>query len=189
MFILEVIGDFDPSGYLDLFFFIGIALLIMGSILALSGLYAFPSLYGFKWEENVLKLLIINQKNNVCLYSRDFTEIKIEQRQKDYEKLFSVGIIGIDSILSAITNTRGEKINKIKQVDSFILMEYGSGISSQIIYALVVRKDLKANMNFLRSIKKQFESFYKELLSELETLKGSEEQLFESFDIIINEII
>ncbi|TFG30242.1 MAG: hypothetical protein EU532_01265 [Promethearchaeota archaeon] len=189
LYILDSIETFNLSGYLYYLSFISIILLIFGLIFTLIGLYVFPSFYGFKWEGNILKFFIINQNNNFCLYSHDFSQIESEVKSKDYEKLFSVGIIGIDSILSAITNTRGEKINKIKQADSLILLEYGSGNLSQIIYALVVKKDLKSNKNFLKAIKKQFESFYRELLSKLDTLKGSEEQIFGSFDIIIEDLI
>jgi len=188
-FILNMINDLNLAGYLTYISFIGIILFTIGFFFSFIGLYEFPSLYGFKWEGNILKLFIINQENSLCLYSHDFSKLKSETKQKDYEQLFSVGIIGIDSILSAITDTRGEKINKIKQIDSLILLEYGSGILSEIIYALVVRKDLKNNINFLKAIKNQFESFYKEILSKLDTLKGSEEQLFGSFDIIIEDMI
>ncbi len=187
--ILEIIAGFIPSEYILIIFSIGFTLVFVGFILTLVGLYTFPAFYGFKWEGNILKLFIINEKNNVCLYSHDFSKIKSEHTQKDYEQLFSVGIIGIDIVLSAITNTRGEKINKIKQADSLILLEYSSGISSQIIYALVVKKDLKSNIYFLKSIKSQFESFYKEILRELDSLKGSEEQLFGSFDVIIEDLL
>jgi hypothetical protein len=92
-------------------------------------------------------------------------------------------------VLSEITNTKGEAINKIQQPDSFILLEYSSGISFQLIYALIVKKDLKSNNYFLKAIKNQFESFYREILRELDNLKGSEEQLFGSFDVIIENIL
>jgi hypothetical protein len=189
LYLLNRTENVNLTGYLYYLSFIAIVLLIFGFFIALVGLYVFPTLYGFKWEGNILKLFIINQETNFCLYSHDFSKLKSELKQKDYEQLFSVGIIGIDSILSAITDTRGEKINKIKQTDSLILFEYGSGNLSDIIYALVVKKDLKNNINFLKAIKSQFESFYKEILSKLEILKGNEEQLFGSFDIIIEDMI
>jgi hypothetical protein len=100
-----------------------------------------------------------------------------------------VGIIGIDMVLSEITNTKGETINKIQRPDSLILLEYGSGISSHIIYALIVKKDLKSNSYFLKLIRNQFESFYKEILKELDEFKGSEEQLFGSFDVLLENLL
>ena len=189
LYLINIMENVYLTGYLYYSSFIAVVLLIFGLFFSLIGQYVFPTLYGFKWEGNILKLFIINQETNFCLYSHDFSKIKSESKRKDYEQLFSVGIIGIDSILSAITDTRGEKINKIKQIDSLILFEYGSSNLSDIIYALVVRKDLKNNINFLKAIKNQFESFYKEILSKLNTLKGNEEQLFGSFDIIIEDMI
>ena len=187
--ILEPITSFIPSEYIIIIFSIGSSLLIIGFFFTLIGFYTFPAFYGFKWEGNILKLFIINQKNNVCLYSRDFSEIKSEKKQRDYEQLFSVGIIGIDMVLSEITDTKGETINKIQQPNSLILLEYSSDSTSHIIYALIVKKDLKNNRSFLKLIKNQFESFYKEILRELDSLKGSEEQLFGSFDVLIENIL
>ncbi|TFG02893.1 MAG: hypothetical protein EU539_12715 [Promethearchaeota archaeon] len=193
---LSIIGitcvlDFSPnlmtSEHATLLSYFELILLIGGFIFALFGLNVYPALHKFTSEDNLLKLFIINQKNNTCLYSRDFTETKSDDPQKDYEKVFSIGIIGIDSILGEITNTKTEKINKIKRVGSYILLEYGSGITSQIIYTLLVRRDLKNNIYLLKYIKKQFESLYKDFLDKLETLEGSEEQIFGSFDKIIRE--
>ena len=186
--ILEVITVVFQPEIINILFLVGVSTLIAGFLIAMVGVYSFPAFYEFKWKENLLQLFIINQANNMCLYYRNFSEIESE-RTGDYKKLFSGGISGIDSIISAITDTRGEKINKIKQVDSLILLEYGSDISTQITYALVVKTDLKSNLYFLKSIKNQFESFYQKLLSELDDIKGSEEQLFGSFDIILKSIM
>jgi hypothetical protein len=153
------------------------------------GVYAFPVFYEFKWEENILNLFIINQNDRICLYCRDFSKLGLIEPQREYKTLFSAGIIGIDNILAIITNTKDEKVDKIKQEESLILLEYGSEIAPQIIYALIVKQDLKSNIYFLKMIKRQFESFYKEILSELNNLKGNEEQLFMSFDIILKDMI
>ena len=189
IFVLEITTSFFPSGIINILFFIGISLMISGLLFTSFGVYGFPAFYEFRWRDNLLRLFIINRKNNTVVYSRDFSQIRDEAYEKDYKKLFSGGITGIDSMLSAITDTEGEKINKIKQADSLILLEYGSDYASQITYSLVVREDLKSNRYFLRSIKNQFESFYKEILTGLDLLKGSEEQLFGSFDILLKNIL
>ncbi|MFX1258365.1 MAG: hypothetical protein ACFFAN_10930 [Promethearchaeota archaeon] len=188
-FFLEIITSFYPLEIINILFFVGIVLLLTGLIVISLGVYEFPAFYEFKWKENLLGLFIINQVNNNCLYHHDFSERKFGGTGKHYKKLFSGGIIGIDSVLSAITDTRDEKISKIKQADSFILLEYENSFSYQIAYALVVKNDLKSNRYFLKSLKYQFESFYKEMLSEIDNLKGSEEQLFGSFDVIIENIM
>lgn len=188
-FISESPLGFSQIDFLSTFFFIGVILLISGFIVASLGVYAFPVFYEFKLKENLLKLYIINQDNNYSLFSHDFTDIKQPDAQSDHELLFSGGIIGIDIIISLITDTKNENLNKIKQADSFILLEYGTQFSSNIIYALVVKNDIKSNRYFLKSIKDQFESFYKEMLSELDNITGSKELLFSSFEVLINNII
>ena len=188
-FISESPLGFSQIDYLSTLLFIGIIFLISGFIVASLGVYAFPVFYEFKLKENLLKLYIINQDNNYCLFSHDFSDIKQQDTHIDHETLFSGGIIGIDIIISLITDTTNENINKIKQADSFILLEYGTQLSSNIIYTLVVKNDIKSNRYFLKSIKDQFESFYKEMLSELDNIKGSKELLFSSFEVLINNII
>ena len=188
-FISESPLGFSQTDYFSTLFFIGIILLISGFIIASLGVYAFPAFYEFKLKENLLKLYIINQNNNYSLFSHDFSDIKQQDTHIDNEGLFSGGIIGLDIIISLITDTKNENINKIKQADSFILLEYETQFSSNIIYALVVKNDIKSNRYFLKSIKDQFESFYKEMLSELDNIKGSKELLFSSFEVLINNII
>ena len=188
-FVLEILTNLFQSEVIDVLFFIGISLLISGLLVASFGIYGFPAFYEFRWRENLLRLFIINRANNNAIYSLNFTQVKSKHSREDFKKLFSGGITGIDEMLSELTDTEGEKINKIKQADSLILLEYGSEITSKITYALVVKEDLKSNRYFLRSIKKQFESFYKEILAGLDQLKGSEEALFGSFDIIIKNIM
>ncbi len=188
-FISESPLGFSQIDFLSTLFFIGVILLISGFIVASLGVYAFPVFYEFKLKENLLKLYIINQDSNYSLFSHDFSDIKQDDAHIDHEILFSGGIIGIDIIISLITDTKNENINKIKQADSFILLEYGTQFSSNIIYALVVKNDIKSNRYFLKSIKDQFESFYKEMLSELDNITGSKKLLFSSFEVLINNII
>ena len=186
-FILEINGDLDLSENIP--FMIGLAFLIVGFILTSFGVYAFPAFYEFKWKKNLLSLFIINQEINTILYSHNFADIKSDYKNQDYEAIFSSAIIGIEKIVSVITNTQDSKVNKIEQADSLILIEYGSDLSPEIIYALIVKEDLKSNSYFLKSIKTQFESFFKEILSNVNYFKGNEERLFGSFDIVIKNLI
>ena len=110
-------------------------------------------------------------------------------KEKNREDVFSGGLVGIDSIISTITNTQDEKINKIKQGNSLILLEHGSGLTSQLDYVLIVSKEQKAFRMFLNTLKNQFESFYKEILLNLDEIVGTPELLFLSFDIIIENIV
>ncbi|MFW9939105.1 MAG: hypothetical protein ACFFD5_15775 [Candidatus Thorarchaeota archaeon] len=188
-YIFDIFIDLNLTENINISFMIGLASLIVGFISTSLGVYTFPAFYEFKWKINLLSLFIINQNNNTILYNQNFSNIKSDYKKKDYEKLFSSAIIGIDKLVTVITNTQDSKVNKIKQADSLILIEYGSDLTSGIIYALIVKEDLKSNSYFLKSIKTQFESFYKEILSDINYFKGNEEQLFASFDIIIKNLI
>ena len=191
-FVSENILNFYFQDFTDFLFLTSIILLIAGLLVTLIGVYDFPAFYEFKWQENLLKLFIINEKNNNCLYSHDFS-IAFDQEKESHEEngdlIIYSGITGIDLVISAITNKKGEKINKIKYGDSFILIEYGSDFSPEITFALIVKNDLPSNHHFLRTLKKQFESFYKEILIELEHFEGTEQQLFGSFSIILKNLI
>jgi len=186
-FILEINGDLDQIENIP--FMIGLAFLIVSFIWTMFGVYSFPTFYEFKWKMNLLSLFIINQEINTILYSHNFEDIKSDYKNKEYEAMFSSAIIGIDKILSVITNTQDSKVNKIEQADSLILIEYGSHLLPEIIYALIVKEDLKSNSYFLKSIKEQFESFFKEILSDINYFEGNEEELFGSFDIIITNLV
>lgn len=188
-FILEIFTNQFQTGLIDILLFIGIILLISGLLIASFGVYGFPAFYEFRWRENLLRLFIINRINNTAIYSYDFPQVRDKGSHEDYKKLFSGGITGIDNMLSDISNTKGEKIRKIKQADFLIYLEYGSDYASKITYSLVVKENLKSNRYFLRSIQYQFENFYKEILTGLDSLKGSEEALFSSFDVILKEIL
>lgn len=110
-------------------------------------------------------------------------------KEKNREDIFSGGLVGIDSIISTITNTQDEKINKIKQGNSLILLEHGSGFTSNIDYVLIVSEEQKSLRMFLNTLKNQFESFYKEILLNLNEIEGKPDLLFLSFDIIIENIV
>jgi hypothetical protein len=110
-------------------------------------------------------------------------------KEKNREDIFSGGLVGIDSIISTITNTEDEKINKIKQGNSLILLEHGSGFTSQLDYVLIVRQEQRSFRMFLNTLRNQFESFYKEILLNLNEIEGNPDLLFLSFDIIIENIV
>ena len=187
-FLSEIFISFFETRLISLLSFIGVGLILIGILIASLGVYGFPVLFELRWRENLLKLFIINRENNVCLYAYDFSQIKDQNIQNDYKELFSGGITGIDYILSIITNSKNDKIYKIKQPDSLILLEYGNLIP-QLTYALIVKKDFKSNRYFLRLLKNQFESFYKEILTNVDKIEGNIGILFKSFDLILNDLM
>lgn len=185
---------------LDGLYFLGIFFMFLGEIITYFVILGFPHILELKWKENLIQLYIINQKDNNALYIHDFnvlareydkdTTDNGENSEEMQRTLFSGGIIGIDSITSAITNTEGEKMNKIRQGDLMILLDYNSKTTNvNIIYALIVKEDIASVKFFLKSLKIQFESFYRQFLSNLEDIKGNPIDLFSSFDIVLKNIL
>lgn len=178
----------------EIIYFIGVGVLFIGFIIMYFSIYNFPPFYEFEWRENLFKLYIINQRNYSCLYHYNFIQEFEKNRVIDQklsikrDLIFSRGIIGIQSIITIITGIKNEKINKIKQGDFHIFLEYGVNPSS-ITYVLIVKRDLTSAHHLLKTVRIQFEDFYKEILLNLDNLKQEQEKLFESFDIIINRIL
>jgi len=185
-----------PKDVFDLFFFIGFSCMLIGVVLLAISIYNFPPILEFTWKDNLGKLIIFNRADHSILYMMDFQEriegkIKSENGDKeDSTPLFSGGLSGIESIISAITNSEEEMIKKIKQGNSYILLEYGSQYEHiPITFAIMVKENLKSIRYFLSTAKNQFEAFYKNILLGMKDLKGNTEQLFSSFDIIIKDLL
>jgi hypothetical protein len=170
-------------------YYIGIAFLLSGFIIIFFSAVNFPPFYEFEWRDNLSRLYIINGDNNQYLYYYDFTKNPrkgtIERRR---DRLFSGGIIGIDTIISNITDTRDQKLGIIKHDNSYVLLEYGTR-PFNIIFALMIKKELTSIQHLLKRIKNQFESFYREILLNLNSIKGNQALLFGSFDVILKGII
>ncbi|MFW9819987.1 MAG: hypothetical protein ACFFE5_10290 [Candidatus Thorarchaeota archaeon] len=195
--ILVGIGVLPPV-INEIVYFTGVAFLLLGFIIISFSVYDFPPFYEFEWRENIVQLFIINQKTEDYIYYQDFTnkfEYEYEEvdlinclSQNDKVKLHSGGILGIERVITHITNTKEERINRIEQKDSVILLTY-STVIPYLTYALIIRKDLLSLGHLLDSIKKQFEAFYREILLNLENLKGDQQLLFKSFDLILRGIL
>ncbi len=175
---------------IDVKWLIGIALLMTGFLIMFVAANNFPAFLEFDWALNLRKLFIIDQNSNAFLYTRNFEKVtQDDDRAKSRDEMFSGGITGLEQLLASVTGGEREKITRIDQEDSIILLEYGKvGIS--IIYALVVKKDLVSLRYFLQKLKEQFESFYKNILTNLEGLHVGEGQdrLFLSFERIVNRL-
>ncbi len=194
----RVNAEFYNISDTTLLYLIAAPFMMLGIFIFFIAVYSFPPFYEFKWKVNLIKLFIINQKNNQCLYNYDIysyisevladADAKREKTPEYIDKIFSGGILGIDSIISAITGTKDAHIDRIKHGEAFILLEYGN-TPSYITYALLVKEDMDSIRHFLKRLKIQFESFYKEILKEIDFYEGREKQLFSSFDIIINNLI
>jgi len=179
-------------------YYLGVCILIIGFLIIFFSAYDFPPFYEFEWRENLSNLIIINPANNASLFYYNFAEFFNSserknksnefQGDKNQERLLSGGIIGIDSVISGITDTKYERIDKIEKEDSQILLEYGIE-PNNLIYAMIIKKDVVSLRHLLRTIKIQFESFYKEILRNLDSSSKNQDLVFGSFKLILENII
>lgn len=169
---------------------ISIFMILTGITIDFIGVYNFPAFLEFHWKDNLQKLYIFEREKFRVLYSTNLMSVnnsysfpnKIDfQIKKSFEELFSRGIIGIERITTHFLNSNDEKIKKIKQGDSIILLEHGDPPISNITYGLIVKKDMYSLRYFLKEIKNQFQAKYKYLLSNLELIEGNEEKFFLNF--------
>ncbi len=171
-------------------FLIGIALLTTGFLIMFIAANNFPAFLEFDWALNLRKLFIIDRNSNAFLYAHNFEKMpQKDDRSMTRDEMFSGGISGLEQLLASVTGGDREKITRIDQEDSIVLLEY-SKVGIAIIYALVVKKDLASLRYFLLKLKEQFESFYKTILTSLEGLHvgEGEDRLFLSFERIVNRL-
>ncbi|MFX1389795.1 MAG: hypothetical protein ACFE9Z_07030 [Promethearchaeota archaeon] len=175
-------------------YFIGVSELIIGFIIMIFSVYNFPPFYEFEWRDNLIKLLIINAKTMDLLYNFDFINKNLsiinkeKKNSRNFDKILSRSLLGFEKIIKIITKTHSERINKIKQENYQVFLQYGSN-NNNLIFTLVVKKDLVSTNHLLNSIKVRFESFFKEVLLELDDLKRDKKQIFSSFDTYIYQIL
>ncbi|MEX2683727.1 MAG: hypothetical protein Q6373_019285 [Candidatus Sigynarchaeota archaeon] len=180
------------------FFFTGVAFLITGLLTMFYASNDFPPFYEFDWKSHLLKLFIIDQANNQFLYARDFSQkagpaaaSSDGERDQLRDSLFKGAISGIEAMLETISVSSMQRLTEIDQGGSIILLDYSSPELPPITYALVVTKDLSSLRHFEKAIKAQFEAFFPGVLKNLDSVvkAGKPERAFQSFDIILNNML
>jgi hypothetical protein len=173
----------------EIVYFIGVLNLMVGFFIIYLSVYNFPPFYEFEWRENLIKLLIINPKNYETLYLMDLVQKHQDHRYaEDANRIFSKGVSGIEKVITLITNTKTERINKIQQDDFLIIFEYANAPVA-LIYILIVKKDLTSSKHLLKIIQTRFELLYKEILLNLESIKGDQKEIFFGFNDIMKVIL
>ena len=128
-----------------------------------------------------MNLYILENKH----YNQLFTYNFLKNEQTFRHEMISGGILGIESIVSAITDTHNRKISRIEQKGMIILLEY----SESVIYTVVVNKEMRSIHHFLNSVKESFEETYKNYIEDINLIRGKEEIYFVGFDTTIKEIL
>lgn len=202
--VSQFIGGYTPSYVLlaqfsDILQIISVPFFILGLMTIFLGVYKFPTFLEFGWREHVLNLFIANKTNYKILYSFDFKHIKTTSKSientkdvtNDKEFFFSRGVIGIDNIISIISNSKNKSIQQIKHGDFLILINYGEEPFSFIVFCLLVEREMKSLNYFIKKIKEEFQRMYSPVLyniTQLE-LEDQEKKIFSGFDEILMGMI
>ncbi len=173
----------------EIVYFTGVLVLFIGFLIIYFSVYNFPPFYEFEWRENLIKLFIFNSKDFNTLYHLDLVKNTHSNNQSEnINGIFSKGISGIEKIITLITDTKTERINKIQQDDFLIMFEYGN-VHLSLIYVFIVKKDLISSKHLLKIVRIRFESFFKEILLNLDNIDEDQEKIFISFNNIMEKIL
>lgn len=177
----------------EFFYFFGVSILLIGFIIMAFSVYDFPPFYEFNWKKKLQKLFVIDKIKMECLYSYNFepdnknnTEKRIQQ--KNIDELLPKGIIGIESLLSTLTDSPGVTIEKIKKKNSHIYLRSGNEFNF-LIFILMLKEDLKSASYFIKAIRDQFESFFKAILMNLSEIREEQTRIFHNFNYTIENFL
>ena len=190
--LIFAMGVVFGEAFKVLLFFIGVFVLTTGLLIMFIAANNFPKFYEFDWKFNLLRLFIIDATYNEFLYAHNFKKnADTETQDNERDDLFTGAISGIDDIISTITDSKTERISKIEQEDSYIILEYGGTEQFPIIYALLVEKDLASMNGFVNTVKRQFEAFFKDILYNIHEIEDPSKinQFLGSFDITLSNLI
>ena len=178
-------------------YMIAIWIAIAGLLVIFLGVFRFPAFLEFEWKANLLRLFIIDKEAKKGIYNYRFKNEELNsgtdgfefEEKVDRKEILSEGILGINDIINRCSAKADENLESIHHGNFIILLQYSEAPLSNIAYALIVNKEMNSFKYFLNQIKLQFQGFYKELLLNLENLRGHESELFGSFDVIIDNLI
>lgn len=167
---------------------------ILGEAVVLFAIFDIPIFLEFNWKESLIKLYIIDAHGNQIIFDYDFSKsddksLESSQNNDNTETFFSSGLIGIETIVGAVTDSQKEKISRIQQGDLLILLEHGDDQYKFLIYCVTVRQELLSTTFFLHTIKKRFQTHFKTLLHYLDALKGKEKEIFNKFSTDVINIL
>jgi hypothetical protein len=169
---------------------VSIPIIIVGLLFLYFGSYNFPVLLEFYWQENILNLFIIYKNTERILYSYNFTKdrentgnIPVGAFSDDdiKEILFSKGIINIEKIISDLME-KEEEIKKIIHGKIKFIISRGKNQFSELIYCLIVSKELKSIDYFLHQIKQKFQDRYSPILNNKDLTFEDKKKIIQSFD-------
>ena len=173
---------FTPEGQIlvrDMF----TPLIIMGQLIIFYAFYDFPVFLEFKWQENLNYFYVIDRKRLRLIYNYNFRtkSSEIVEESSDQNIFFSKGLIGIEKVISLITKTKEDQIQRINQEDRIMIFTYGTDGLDSLIFCITVNDDMVSMAFLLKTLQKLFQNRFKSLLSDLEAIEGKEFIIFDKF--------
>ena len=181
---------FTPQGQL-IFRDVFTLLIIMGQLIIFYAFYDFPVFLEFKWQENINYFYVIDEMRLRLIYNYNFRTKSSEvfEESSDENVFFSKGLIGIEKIVSLITRTKEDKIQRIDQEDQIMIFNYGTDGLESLIFCIIVNDDMVSMAFILKMLQKLFQNRFKNLLSDLEAIEGNEYIIFDRFKDEIDNLI
>lgn len=180
----------------DILYLIGSYTVNLGLIIIFYGNFKFPGVLEFNWQNNLLKLYIVDARNLFELYSYDFSKNRYFDNEseplnntQENGTFNSIGIAGISDVFDEITKTYQNRIKTIKYGDFSILLEYEEDPKSQLLFVLFVDKNMKSLQLFLNKVKNQFLTSYEGLLSNYDIVEKFRGTVFSGFDLVLQQIL
>jgi len=188
---IPLFGQFEEIAHLFFMY-----CFLIGLIIVMNGVFNIPVLLEFKWQDNLECLYIFDSNTATELYAYEFQrklhsiENQIEDiTSEQIQTIFSNGLLGIQTLVDALSHSAGKKITEIEHGDSFILLNYSSLPNSSIVFALLAKRNRKSMQYFLKKIKKQFEGLYEDIITGIASFHGNERLLFSNFDVIVRNTL
>ncbi len=174
----------------ELLILITLPLNILSLLLIFIGNYNFPAFYELDWTKHLLKFSIIDYKRVKEVYSHNFREelINPDGMTDKRASLVSHALVGLEELVSEVSEIN-VKTSIVKKGNMIIFFEYNENEKLPLIYTLFTDNEMASHMYLLKTLKSQFQGWFKELLSEYDFFIGLESDLFTSFDFIIKNLV
>lgn len=173
------------GGFLgEIFPIITALLIITGLIIMFFGLYEFPGLLDFDWKKNLSQFFILTRDDYDVLYRFDFRPNLAE----DGGNFRPIVIAGVDGLAKALTENWDNQSSKIIKNNYTILIEIGDQPYSNILFLLIIKKEMISMRYILNELKIQFLELYGDLIESLEN-QPLKETAFYPFNKNIENLI
>jgi hypothetical protein len=108
------------------------------------------------WQDALEDLYVIDKETMVPLYYQNISK-HMEYSDKNQMSFFSGGIIGVDSLIKSISDSKSDKgIFLIEQKDHFLMIEQGN----DVVVCFLCSENLRTLRFFIRKVRDMWDTVY-----------------------------